>query len=229
MRILGAIRDHFRRKRLSALSPEAVFTDYFQRNKWRDPDSRSGKGSNLRATEELRKLLPPLLRELGVTSILDVPCGDFFWMQHVNLAGIDYTGGDIVPALITENRNRHGGPSRQFKVIDLINGPVPRADLVFVRDCLVHLSHAHVTAALANIRTSGSTWLLTPVYPSTPLNDDIVTGQWRALDLTKPPFNLPPPVRLIAEGAAQEKGQGPDKYLGLWHIPDLPDLTRRTV
>lgn len=223
MGIVSQIRDHFRRRKLARLTPEAVFTGYFRRNKWRDPDSRSGKGSNLKATAELRALLPPLLHELGVRSMLDLPCGDFFWMAHTDLAGIDYTGGDIVPEMIAQNTARHGGPGRRFEVIDLIRGPVPRADLVFVRDCLVHLSHAHVRQALANIRASGSEWLLTTVYPATPANEDILTGQWRALDLTKPPFDLPPPVRLIAEGAAREPGQGPDKHLGLWRAADLPD------
>lgn len=222
MGILSQVREHFRRRKLARLSPEAVFTDYFRRNKWRDPDSRSGKGSNLKATEELRRLLPPLLHDLGVRSMLDLPCGDFFWMAHVDLTGIDYTGGDIVPDMIAQNSQRHGRPGRKFQVIDLIRGPLPQADLVFVRDCLVHLSHEHVMQALANIRASGSTWLLTTVYPATPVNEDILTGQWRALDLTKAPFNLPAPERLIAEGAAEERGQGPDKHLGLWRVADLP-------
>jgi len=222
MGIMGAIREHFRSRKLAPMSPEAVFTDYFRRNKWRDPDSRSGKGSNLKATEDLRRLLPPLLRDLGVTSFLDLPCGDFFWMQHVDLAGIAYTGGDIVPELIAQNSARHCGPGRQFQVIDLIKGPVPKAELIFVRDCMVHLSHAHVKAALDNIRASGATWLLTTVYPATSVNEEILTGQWRALDLTKAPFHLPRPERLIAEGATAEPGQGPDKHLGLWRVANLP-------
>lgn len=229
MGLLSEIREHFRRRKLAKLSPEAVFTDYFRRNKWRDPESRSGKGSNLKATEELRKVLPPLLRVLSVSSMVDVPCGDFYWMQHVDLAGIAYTGGDIVPDLIAANTAQHGGPGRQFQVIDLIKGPIPKADLIFVRDCLVHLSHEHVKSALDNIRASGATWLLTTVYPSTAVNEDILTGQWRALDLTKVPFRLPAPARLIAEGAATEKGQGPDKHLGLWRTADLPDFSGKVA
>lgn len=227
MGLLSDIREFFRRRKLQRLSPEAVFTGYFHGNKWRDPDSRSGKGSNLAATAELRLLLPGLLRDLGITSMVDVPCGDFFWMQHVDLTGIDYLGGDIVADLIAQNAVKHGRQGRRFQVVDLIAGPVPKADLIFVRDCLVHLSHDHVKAALRNIQASGATWLLTTVYPATPENVDILTGQWRALDLTKAPFNLPAPTRLIAEGAAGEKGQGPDKHLGLWRVADLPVFNGR--
>lgn len=110
----------------------------------------SGKGSNLEATTKLRQILPELLRELGATSMLDLPCGDFFWMSHVDLNDIDYIGGDIVPDLIATNQVMHSSSRRRFEVIDLIAGPIPAADVIFVRDCLVHLP-THVEVALRNI------------------------------------------------------------------------------
>jgi SAM-dependent methyltransferase len=222
MKLLSDIRRALRRKRLATREPTEIFSDYARNNKWGDKESVSGKGSNLESTAEVRKLLPALLRELHATSILDVPCGDFFWMRHVDLAGIDYLGGDIVPDLIEANRRAHVRPGVAFQVVDLISGPVPKADVIFVRDCLVHLSHEHVRAALANIARSGGTWLLATTFPDTPVNEDIVTGEWRAIDLTKPPFNLPRPERLLAEGQAHLKGQRGNKMLGLWRINDLP-------
>ena len=171
------------------------------------------------------ELLPALVRELEVTSVLDVPCGDFFWMQHVDLAGIEYLGGDIVPDLIEANRRAHARPGVAFQIIDLISGPVPKADLVFMRDCLVHLSNDHVRAALANIAKSGSTWLLTTTFPNGAANEDILTGEWRALDLTKPPFELPQPERLFAEGQAHLKGQKGNKMMGLWRIANLAEAS----
>lgn len=221
MKILSDLKRALRRKRLAGRDPAEIFSRYARSNKWGDKDSLSGKGSNLEATAEVRKLLPPLLRELGATSMLDVPCGDFFWMAHVDLTGIDYLGGDIVPDLIEANRRAHARPGVAFQVVDLIRGPVPKADVIFVRDCLVHLSHDHVRAALANIARSGGTWLLTTTFPETPANEDIATGEWRAIDLTKPPFSLPTPERLLPEGQAHLKGQRADKMLGLWRIADL--------
>lgn len=221
MAILSRLKRFLRRRRLDRKQPTEIFSDYARRNKWGDKDSRSGKGSNLESTAELRRALPLLLRELGAKSMVDVPCGDFFWMAHVDLEGIDYLGGDIVPDLIEGNRQLHARPGVAFQVIDLIRGPVPKADLIFVRDCLVHLSHNHVRAALANIARSGGTWLLSTTFPETPENRDISTGEWRAIDLTKPPFNLPQPERLLAEGQAHLKGQKSDKMLGLWRIHSL--------
>lgn len=218
MGLLTEIKLWVRRKKLARRRPADTFARYYRTNKWGDKHSRSGKGSNLSATENLRKVLPALLDELEVYSFLDCPCGDFFWMRHVDLAGRRYTGGDIVPELIESNREAYASDTVSFEVIDLITDSIPKHDLVFVRDCLVHLSNAHLAAALENIKVSGSTWLLTTTYPDTEVNADISTGEWRPINLTKPPFNLPPPDRLIAEGCDTEKGQRPDKHLGLWRI-----------
>ena len=144
-------------------------------------------------------------------------------MHHVDLAGIRYLGGDIVPDLISANNSRYCRENVSFQVIDLIEGPVPKADVVFVRDCLVHLSNAHVASALRNICASESTWLLTTTFPESGRNKDISTGQWRPIDLTKPPFSLPAPDQVIAEGQAHLEGQAADKMLGLWRIDQLHD------
>jgi hypothetical protein len=203
------------------MTPHDVFRSYYVRNKWGDAESVSGKGSNLAATAALRRILPELLRQLAVDSMVDVPCGDFHWLSQVDLSGIDYLGGDIVADLVASNRLRYGREGLRFEVIDLIAGPVPRADLVFCRDCLVHLSNVHVAAALRNIAASGSAWLLTTTFPGVTANVDILTGQWRKIDLTLPPFSLPPPVRVVAEGEAHVRGQTPDKMLGLWRLDEV--------
>lgn len=221
IRILSRLKEALRRRRLARRTPAEIFARYARENKRGAAESLSGKGSNLASTETLRGLLPVLLRDLGATSLIDVPCGDFYWMQHVDLTGIRYLGGDIVPDLISANNSRHRRDNLSFQVIDLIEGPVPTTDVVFVRDCLVHMSNAHVASALRNICDSKSTWLLTTTFPESGQNSDISTGKWRAIDLTKPPFSLPAPDRLIAEGQAHPKGQAPDKMLGLWNLQKL--------
>lgn len=68
---------------------------------------------------------------------------------------------------------------------------------------------------------------MTTTFPDEPKNEDIATGEWRAINLTKPPFSLPKPEQLLPEGQAHLKGQRADKMLGLWRIADLP--TPQTV
>jgi hypothetical protein len=43
--------------------------------------------------------LPALWRDLGVASILDIPCGDFAWMQQVDLSGFRYIPAPYVAVL----------------------------------------------------------------------------------------------------------------------------------
>ncbi|GAB4383932.1 hypothetical protein [Albidovulum sp.] len=221
---LRSLRDRRRARRLARETPAETFTRYFRENTWGDRESVSGKGSNLAATEALRAALPDVFREFGVTSLLDVPCGDFHWMSRLDLTGIDYTGGDIVAELIAANRQRYGAPGIAFEVINLIESDLPRADMVFTRDCLVHLSFADAIAAIANIRRSGSRHLMATTFPGTERNVDILTGQWRAIDLCKPPFDFPPPLRLVREGFRGRDGEHGDKSMGIWAIADLPDF-----
>lgn len=201
----------------------AVFAAIHRRNRWSDPESRSGAGANLRAARTVREVLPALVSELGVRTLLDVPCGDFHWMSTIELSVERYVGADIVPALIAENERRHGAERRRFVVLDLVTDPLPRADLVLCRDGLPHLSHADVHAALANVRASGARWLLTTTYGGAHRrNPDIVTGDWRPIDLQRPPFALPAPARSWAE-PLDEAGYE-DKRLALWPVEALPEV-----
>jgi SAM-dependent methyltransferase len=208
--------------RLAKATPEETFTRYYHRNTWGDRESASGKGSNLAVTAALRGALPGVFREFGIASLLDVPCGDFNWMSRVDLDGIDYTGGDIVPDLIQANTARYGEHGTKFEVIDLMKTPLPKVDMVFTRDCLVHLCLADAAAAIKNISKSGSTYLMATTFPETEKNADILTGQWRALDLCKPPFNFPAALQLVDEAFQNAAGQHSDKAMGIWRISDLP-------
>lgn len=222
MGMFSVLKERLRKWKLARRDPADVFAGYYRSNKWGDPESRSGKGSNMVATEKIRAALPGLVRELGAESFLDLPCGDYFWMREVDLGVRQYTGGDIVAPLIEENRRKYARGGVDFAVINLIEGPIPRHDVVFVRDCLVHLSHAHVAAAIRNLKASGSTWLVTTTYPVTGTNEAISTGQWRALNLTAAPFSFPAPERMIDEAEPGLKGSSEDKAMGVWRIADIP-------
>ena len=54
----------------------------------------------------LRNELPNLLQEFKVESMLDIPCGDFYWLKEVNLDFLTYTCADIVEHIIQENNIR---------------------------------------------------------------------------------------------------------------------------
>lgn len=192
---------------------EKVFSDIYRNNSWADPESVSGRGSTLARTIIVRKELPALLNELGANSILDAPCGDFNWMQHVDLGAIEYLGADVVPELIAQNRLRFAG--REFVVLDITKDELPGADVILCRDCFIHLSFRHTRAVIENFKQSGSTYLLATTHTSVSENTDTESGGGHYINLQLAPFGFPAPLRLIEEDV--EFG----KCLGLWCLADL--------
>jgi hypothetical protein len=59
---------------------------------------------------------------------------------------------------------------------------------------------------------------LTTTFPGCASNEDIVTGDWRPLNLQLAPFNLPAPDLLINEQCTEGGNLFADKSLGLWRL-----------
>ena len=210
-----------RAEELTKLGLQERFERIYSTNLWSDPESRSGVGSAMDATRVLRAELPKALRELDAKVLLDVPCGDFTWMEHVDLGGVEYIGGDIVPSIVAENQRLHESGSRRFAVIDLTRDQLPDADVLLCRDCLVHLSYANIRAALANIARSNIRYVLLTSFPGRGGNRDVQDGDWRTLDLQAPPFSFPEPQLTIVEECQEEEGSYADKSLLAWRVADL--------
>jgi SAM-dependent methyltransferase len=199
-------------------SVRAAFTRHYRRRDWDDPESVSGRGSSLRSTEAIRSELPALFAEFQIRSVVDAGCGDFNWFRDLELDLASYVGIEVVEDLARRNEERHGGPGRRFVSLDVIRDPLPRADLILCRDCLVHLKNRQVLAALRNFRRSRSGYLLATTFTGPHPNRDAPLGGWRPLNLERPPFNLGPPLRLIREAASVEDARFTDKSLGLWPL-----------
>lgn len=208
---------------LKHLDLRARFARIYETNLWGSEASVSGSGSVHEQTAAIRAKLPVLLSELKVRSMLDIPCGDFGWMRELDLSLISYTGADIVPDLITRHQREFSTTGRNFVVLDLTHDRLPAVDLVFCRDCLVHLSFQNIWKAISNLKESGSRWLLTTTFSDNQHNADIEDGDWRLLNLERSPFCFPPPVALLREECTEHEGAYADKSLGLWAIADLPD------
>jgi SAM-dependent methyltransferase len=204
--------------------PRHVFRDIYRRHHWSGSESASGAGASLDQTRELRGSLPALLGELGVATMLDLPCGDYGWMRTFQLPVDRYIGADLLPEVVEPLAAEFGDDRREFRVLDITRDRLPNADLLFCRDCLVHLSYADIRRALWNAVESGIPYILTTTFPGCEGNEDIVTGDWRVLDLERAPFHLPIPRRTLNEGCTEGGGLFADKSLGLWRTEDLSDL-----
>jgi hypothetical protein len=189
---------------------------------WGDCESASGPGSTRERAETFLGDLVALVRSLDVATVLDAPCGDFNWAAPLADAVDTYVGVDVVPAIIADVRRRHATPRRRFLCRDMVRQRLPSADLVFCRDALVHLGTADAFAALANLRRTGARWLIATTFVGDRDNPDIRTGEWRPLNMERPPFRFPPPAAVIDEHCEHTGGIYRDKRLALWRFADVP-------
>ena len=184
-------------------------------------DSVSGPSSDIKQTKLIVKELLHVFSDLKISTMLDIPCGDFHWMKTMNLSDIDYTGADIVEKLIKENTRQYAKDGVHFEKLNIIEDKLPKVDLLFCRDCLVHFSFEAIFKAFNNIIDSQSKYICTTTFTERIDNSDIVTGEWRTLNMECLPFTLPTPLKIINEGCTKDDGFWKDKSLGLWEIADM--------
>ena len=202
------------------------FSKVYKENLFHGTVSKSGNGSDLTQTETLRLELPTLFKKLEINSILDLPCGDFYWMSKVVSKEHVYTGADVVPALILKLNSEYKGKNRDFLEINIVNESIKKYDAIFCRDLFVHLSNKDIVKSLKNITNSQSTYLFTTTFTRSINNKDLPRFKrgvaWRILNLRKHPWGFPEPLYLINENCTEGDGLYSDKSIGVWKIKDLP-------
>jgi hypothetical protein len=209
----------------SKFSLETYFSSIYHQNLFLGSDSRSGQGSDLKQTETIREMLPKIIEEYKITSIGDLPCGDFHWMSTVNLSGIQYRGYDIASALISDLNLKFRNQSIEFQQLNAVTEVPRKHDLIICRDLLVHLSFDDAKSALENIQASGSTFLLTTTFTDRKRNRKIkyrtAKVGWYPINLEKKPFYLESPVKIFNENCREGGDLFLDKSLALFRISEL--------
>lgn len=189
----------FRFSVLNDQNLESKFTKIYRARWWDEGgESASGPGSMLQVTEQFRQELSQFIQEQKIHRLFDAPCGDWNWMRKMVFpGGFSYIGGEIVPQLVESLGCKYARPGVSFIQFDITRGDFPEADVWLCRDCLFHFSFADIRRTLANFVRSDLPYALITNHFGDFANIDISTGEFRLLDLTKPPFNLPfPAVRL---------------------------------
>ena len=174
-----------------------IFEDIVRNKKWKK--STCGPGSTVGYTQNIREKLKPLLVKYKIKSMFDVPCGDYSWMSMINVQEVlDYTGGDIVEFMVEDNKKKY--PTVNFKVFDLTTDNIPDVDLLFCRDCLLHLSFSDIDRVFSNISRSNVKFILTSNWFDDATNTrDIETGSWRYLNFLDSPYNFAPALDSITD------------------------------
>ena len=186
-------RKKFEKNLFKIKSIEKRFSKIYSTKHWFRGESRSGTGSSLRSTENIRIHLPKIIERFNVKRLLDAPCGDFNWMPEVlkNL-DLDYIGGDIVKDLILSNK-KYEKKNIKFVNLDITIDKLPAADLMICRDCLFHFSYEDIFKFFDNFLISDIKYILLTSHLNTEdkfENTNIVTSDFRKIDLFSKPFNF---------------------------------------
>lgn len=182
-----------RKLRFGRFDHAKVFEHIFETKYWGDSESVSGCGSSLKQTANIRRELPILFEKFEIGSIIDAPCGDLHWMARIlEETNVRYFGGEIVPSLVELASQKISRENTEFEIFDITTNKFPEVDLWLCRDVLFHLSNDKIYAALDNFAKSNVKYILVTSHtdPSI-INRNMVTGDFRQLNLLKAPFCLP--------------------------------------
>ncbi|CAM1354845.1 class I SAM-dependent methyltransferase [Tenacibaculum insulae] len=129
--------------------------------------------------------------------VCDLGCGDFNIGKQLVAYTKKYIAVDIVPNLITYNKENFKNSNLEFKCLDIAKDNLPFADCIIVRQVLQHLSNKEVMSVVSKL-TNYKYVILTehlPVGNFEP-NKDIISGQGirikkqSGLNLLAAPFNF---------------------------------------
>lgn len=179
----------------SEYSTEHVFSEIYEKKIWGENSAGegwSGGGSSYETTIEYRIFLEKFLKAYRISSVVDLGCGDWEFSKYINWNNIDYLGLDTVPMLIQKNNARFSQINIQFKYADAVQDNLPPADLLICKDVLQHLTNQDILKISRQFKNYKYCLITNGVDFTTLSSDnrDIERGDYRPLDLTKPPFNI---------------------------------------
>lgn len=210
------------------ISNKKKFNLIFKFNYWGDKSSLSGTGSSPQKTINVVSNIRVIINKFEIKNILDVPCGDFVWMKEItdNNDTLNYLGGDIVDHLVNNLNLKYKTKNVKFENIDIINNQLPKADLLICRDCFIHFSNKNILKTLNNFLNSDIKYFLITdsVVEKNFENIDISTGEFRSVDLTIPPFNLPKKNLYTFHDVFNDKYNRYESKMTLWNRDQFANL-----
>lgn len=130
---------------------------------------------------------------------------------------VEYRGVDIVESIIRKNIAKFSTAGVEFKLCDLVLDPLPKAQLVFSRDFLFHLSYSDTAAYFGNLLSAAPAYFMTTSHINDTgfKNADIVTGGWRWIDLFAYPYSF------SAHYETAVSDGGGDRFMYLWSFEQI--------
>ena len=206
---------------------KTVFTSIFKSKHWAHGDmpdeyiSVSGHGSNINSEQSNNLIysLVEFIKKNNINSILDMPCGDFLWMNKLlkQIEIRNYLGLDIVEEIIDQNIKLYENEHIKFKSCDIVDFETSEDfDLVLMRDFFIHTNNEDIKRILMNIKKMNIKYFAFENY-SVSKNVDVVPGKHRKINLKLDPFNLMEPFYSF-------KDYEIDKFIYFYEKRALDDL-----
>ena len=187
-----------------------VFTSIYKSNHWvqdddklsKDSISVSGHGSNINTNQffNLKKIFTKIIDDKEINSVLDMPCGDFLWFYEIiKDKNIDYVGVDIVNELIEANKIKYQNKKFSFINEDIVNFDTNKKfDLILIRDLFIHIQNSDIKKIIQNIDNMNFRYVALNSY-NNKVNDDVIVGKHRKINLLIEPFNLNQPLEYFKD------------------------------
>ncbi len=131
--------------------------------------------------------------------VVDVGCGDFTASSRLVDLARSFVGCDVVPELIERNRRLFVRDGLEFAVLDAVADPLPRGDVVIVKQVLQHLCNAEIDAIVRKL-SRYPTWIVSEHLPfgafvanvDKPTDGYSRLGRASGVVLTEAPFHVTP-------------------------------------
>lgn len=170
----------------------SFFDRHYAKGGWGASNFGSGPGSTVEHTKEYVKLINQILQEPSpIKRIVDIGCGDWEFMQHVNLTGKEYIGIDVSKLIVDRNTQKFSKPNVSFLNLNPVFDDIPDGDIFFMKDVLQHLPDNHVDTILKKLIKKKGWALITNDGTRENTPKQISTGRHRNLNVLLPPFNFP--------------------------------------
>lgn len=194
-------------KKQAKIPTEQIFSEIYREEKWgsssddsADTPFYSGPGTTSPNVKLYIDYLVNFIDKNAVKQITDLGCGDFRIMKQVTSLRpeVKFTGIDVVPELIEHNKKQYTGKNIDFICLNAIESPLPKGELITIRQVLQHLSNSQIKKIL-NKLSSYKYALITEHLPLStdckinldkPQGYDVRLNYNSGVFINKPPFNI---------------------------------------
>jgi len=121
-----------------------------------DSESYCGNGSLRSSAKNMKDFIEKVIGKYNIKSILDMGCGNWSWMNGVNLNEVVYYGIDFDKEVIDYDiKTYKTSDNINFIAGDFFEVDLPKVDLVIFRDVLIHMPNDKIISILKIVKNIG--------------------------------------------------------------------------